>query len=113
MIVTASKAVCASKVQLCLCCLFTSFVSYVPNPVHVPLAAAQPVHSHTALQVVSVKVPDPEFEGQTKTRLGNPEVKTATTRLVADSLEEFLRVNAPVLKVCSPVQCSLCCTGTT
>jgi DNA gyrase/topoisomerase IV subunit B len=26
--------------------------------------------------VISVKVPSPEFEGQTKTRLGNPEVTT-------------------------------------
>ena len=51
------------------------------------------------MQIVSVKVPDPEFEGQTKTRLGNPEVKTATARLVAESLEEHLRVNAPALKI--------------
>ena len=52
-----------------------------------------------AVQVVSVKVPDPEFEGQTKTRLGNPEVRTATAKLVAESLEEQLRVSAATLKV--------------
>ena len=35
--------------------------------------------SHTGLTaVVCVKVPEPEFEGQTKTRLGNPEVCTCT-----------------------------------
>lgn len=48
---------------------------------------------------MSVKVPDPEFEGQTKTRLGNPEVKAATQRLVTETLEEFLRVNPATLKV--------------
>ena len=62
------------------------------------------MHAHAGsvcgcVQIVSVKVPDPEFEGQTKTRLGNPEVKTATARLVAESLEEHLRVNAPALKI--------------
>jgi DNA gyrase subunit B len=51
------------------------------------------------LQVVSVKVPAPEFEGQTKARLGNPEVKAAVSRLVASSLEDTLRVNSAMLKV--------------
>lgn len=36
--------------------------------------------------VVSVKVPEPEFEGQTKTRLGNPEVRTIVDMVVSDSL---------------------------
>lgn len=45
-----------------------------------------------------MKVPNPEFEGQTKARLGNPEVKTAVSRLVAEALEDVLRVNAPTLK---------------
>ncbi|KAI8112178.1 hypothetical protein M9434_003502 [Picochlorum sp. BPE23] len=42
--------------------------------------------------VVSVKVPAPEFEGQTKTRLGNPEVRkivdNAVSTCVAEALEE-------------------------
>lgn len=39
--------------------------------------------------VVSVKVPEPEFEGQTKNRLGNPEV-----RAIVDSVlnEELVKV---------------------
>ena len=36
--------------------------------------------------VVSVKVSEPEFEGQTKTRLGNPEVRTIVDTVVSDSL---------------------------
>jgi DNA gyrase subunit B len=36
--------------------------------------------------VVSVKVPDPEFEGQTKTRLGNPEVRTLVDSVVSEAL---------------------------
>ena len=62
---------------------------------HVPVLANRPL---ARVQIVSVKVPEPEFEGQTKTRLGNPEVKTASQRLVADLLEEHLRVHASTLK---------------
>ena len=51
------------------------------------------------MQIVSVKVPEPEFEGQTKTRLGNPEVKALTSRLTSESLEDFFRANPSVLKV--------------
>jgi len=36
--------------------------------------------------VVSVKIPEPEFEGQTKTRLGNPEVRQIVDVVVADAL---------------------------
>lgn len=36
--------------------------------------------------VVSVKIPEPEFEGQTKTRLGNPEVRQVVDSVVADAL---------------------------
>jgi DNA gyrase subunit B len=36
--------------------------------------------------VVSVKVPEPEFEGQTKTRLGNPEVRQIVDTIVTDGL---------------------------
>ena len=40
--------------------------------------------------VLSVKVPEPQFEGQTKTRLGNSEVKGFVEALVNDRLGEFL-----------------------
>jgi DNA gyrase subunit B len=42
------------------------------------------------LSVVSVKVKDPQFEGQTKGRLGNPEVKGAVEQIVGRALNEFL-----------------------
>jgi DNA gyrase subunit B len=40
--------------------------------------------------VVSVKLPEPQFEGQTKTRLGNPEVKGLTESAIADGLAQYL-----------------------
>ncbi|MGL5082000.1 MAG: DNA topoisomerase (ATP-hydrolyzing) subunit B [Microcoleaceae cyanobacterium] len=40
--------------------------------------------------VISVKVPDPEFEGQTKTKLGNTEVRGIVDSLVGEVLTEFL-----------------------
>jgi DNA gyrase subunit B len=40
--------------------------------------------------VVSVKLPEPQFEGQTKTRLGNAEVKTHVESAVAEGLLQYL-----------------------
>lgn len=40
--------------------------------------------------VLSVKVPEPQFEGQTKTRLGNSEVKGIVESIVGEALNEFL-----------------------
>jgi DNA gyrase subunit B len=40
--------------------------------------------------VLSVKVPEPQFEGQTKTRLGNSEVKGIVESLIGERLAEFL-----------------------
>ncbi|MCT7951210.1 DNA topoisomerase (ATP-hydrolyzing) subunit B [Ancylothrix sp. C2] len=40
--------------------------------------------------VISVKVPDPEFEGQTKTKLGNTEVRGIVDSLVGEHLTEYL-----------------------
>lgn len=46
--------------------------------------------------VISVKVPDPEFEGQTKTKLGNTEVRGIVDSLVGEVLTEFLDFNPNV-----------------
>ena len=40
--------------------------------------------------VVSVKLPDPQFEGQTKTKLGNPEVRNQVEGVVAETVQVFL-----------------------
>ncbi|CAO2831599.1 unnamed protein product [Amaranthus hypochondriacus] len=47
--------------------------------------------------VISVKVPNPEFEGQTKTRLGNPEVRKVVDQCVQDYLLEYLELHPDVL----------------
>lgn len=46
--------------------------------------------------VISVKVPDPEFEGQTKTKLGNTEVRGIVDSLVGEVLNEYLDFNPSV-----------------
>ncbi len=43
--------------------------------------------------VISVKLKDPQFEGQTKARLGNPEAKVAVEAVVAEGLADFLERN--------------------
>ncbi len=47
--------------------------------------------------VLSVKVPDPEFEGQTKTKLGNTEVRGIVDSLVGESLSQYLEFNPGVI----------------
>jgi DNA gyrase subunit B len=48
--------------------------------------------------VVSVKIPRPQFEGQTKTKLGNTEVKGIVETIVNDKLGQFLEENPIVAK---------------
>ena len=43
--------------------------------------------------VISVKVPDPQFEGQTKIKLNNPEVKSVVTKLLRDALTVYFEEN--------------------
>ena len=49
--------------------------------------------------VVSVKVPQPQFEGQTKTKLGNGEVDGIVGSIVSDKLMTFFEENPSVAKV--------------
>ena len=48
--------------------------------------------------VISVKVPDPQFEGQTKTKLGNGEVRGIVESVVHENLSTFLEENPAVGK---------------
>ncbi|MBO5750881.1 MAG: DNA topoisomerase (ATP-hydrolyzing) subunit B [Kiritimatiellae bacterium] len=49
--------------------------------------------------IVSVKVPQPQFEGQTKTKLGNGEVDGIVAGIVSDKLNTFFEENPAVAKV--------------
>ena len=49
--------------------------------------------------IVSVKVPQPQFEGQTKTKLGNGEVDGIVSGIVSDKLNTFFEENPAVAKV--------------
>ena len=43
--------------------------------------------------IISVKLPDPQFEGQTKSKLGNPEARTAVETITSGGLDEYLDRN--------------------
>ncbi len=45
--------------------------------------------------IVSVKVPEPQFEGQTKTKLGNSEIKSIVESIVGEHLSIWLEQNTP------------------
>jgi DNA gyrase subunit B len=48
--------------------------------------------------VISVKLTNPQFEGQTKAKLGNSEIRTLVDSIVSDKLEQFLEENPAVGK---------------
>lgn len=48
--------------------------------------------------VISVKLPEPQFEGQTKTKLGNSEMRAFVSRVVTEKLSEYLEENPKAAK---------------
>lgn len=48
--------------------------------------------------IISIKHPDPQFEGQTKTKLGNSEVRTVTDSVLSERLDAFLYENPAVAR---------------
>lgn len=48
--------------------------------------------------IISIMVPDPQFEGQTKTKLGNGEVEGIVRTIVNEQLSEYLEVNPTVAR---------------
>ncbi|MBP5306352.1 MAG: DNA topoisomerase IV subunit B, partial [Lachnospiraceae bacterium] len=48
--------------------------------------------------IVSIKIPDPQFEGQTKQKLGNSEARGAVDSIVSEQLTYFLEQNPQVAK---------------
>ena len=51
--------------------------------------------------IISVKIQDPQFEGQTKQKLGNSEAQTAVNAIVSEQLTYFLEQNPGVAKLIS------------
>jgi DNA gyrase subunit B len=49
--------------------------------------------------IVSIKHPDPQFEGQTKTKLGNSEVRTVTDGVFSEAFSKFLMENPSTAKI--------------
>jgi DNA gyrase subunit B len=49
--------------------------------------------------IISVKVAEPQFEGQTKTKLGNREVNSAVSQTVSEMLENYLEENPSDAKI--------------
>ena len=45
------------------------------------------------IAIISIKHPEPQFEGQTKTKLGNSEVEGIIQRVMADKFKEYLEIN--------------------
>ena len=49
--------------------------------------------------VISVKVAEPQFEGQTKTKLGNPEATSAVSQATAAAMDTYLEENPKLAKI--------------
>ena len=54
--------------------------------------------------IVSIKIPEPQFEGQTKTKLGNSNVKGLVSSIVYESLDSYFEENPSIAKIiCSKI----------
>ena len=49
--------------------------------------------------IISVKLPEPQFEGQTKTKLGNAEIRTMVESVVSDKLSQYLEENPAIARI--------------
>ena len=49
--------------------------------------------------IISVKLPEPQFEGQTKTKLGNAEIRTMVESVVGDKLSQYLEENPAIARI--------------
>ncbi|MHA1953440.1 MAG: toprim domain-containing protein, partial [Candidatus Heimdallarchaeaceae archaeon] len=50
------------------------------------------------ISIISIKHPEPQFEGQTKTKLGNSEVEGIVQRILTDRFKEYLTINTKTAK---------------
>ena len=48
--------------------------------------------------VISIKIPEPQFEGQTKTKLGNSEARSVVDTIVAEGIDTFLEENPSIAR---------------
>ncbi|HOQ36794.1 MAG TPA: DNA topoisomerase (ATP-hydrolyzing) subunit B [Acetivibrio sp.] len=49
--------------------------------------------------IISVKLPEPQFEGQTKTKLGNSEIRTLVENVISEKFESYLEENPSIARV--------------
>ena len=54
--------------------------------------------------VISIKHPDPRFEGQTKTKLDNQDASRITAKVTGDEIQLFFDKNLETLKTVFPVR---------
>ncbi len=76
--------------------LTRSINSYVQSKENFHLSSEDVREGLTA--VISVKIPEPQFEGQTKTKLGNSEVKGIVDSIVNSELSAYFEENPSVIK---------------
>ena len=49
--------------------------------------------------IISIRHPNPQYEGQTKTKLGNPEIRKTVSQIAGTQLERFLMENPKIAKI--------------
>ena len=68
-----------------------------------PMKEEHKINGDDALEgltaIISVKVPEPQFEGQTKTKLGNSEVRGAVDSIFYENLKTYFEENPAIAKV--------------